>query len=81
METIKYKTKRSAKKNDIFAIIQDMSNIEIDKSGNKLFGMITELLSLARQFVVANVNRAMVLTYFEIGRLIVEDEQKGKERA
>lgn len=58
-----------------------MSNIEIDKSGNKLFGMITELLSLARQFVVANVNRAMVLTYFEIGRLIVQDEQKGKERA
>ncbi len=58
-----------------------MSNNEISKSGNNLFGRITELLSEARQFVVANVNHAMALTYFEIGRLIIEDEQKGKERA
>lgn len=58
-----------------------MSNNEISKSGSNLFGRITELLSEARQFVVASVNRAMVLTYFEIGRLIVEDEQNGKERA
>lgn len=58
-----------------------MRNTEIEVSGNKLFGMITELLSEARQFIVANVNHAMVLTYFEIGRLIVEDEQNGKERA
>lgn len=58
-----------------------MNNLELSKSGNNLFGRITELLSEARQFVVASVNHAMVLTYFEIGRLIVEDEQKGKERA
>jgi len=58
-----------------------MSSNEISKSGSNLFGRITELLSEARQFVVASVNHAMVLTYFEIGRLIVEDEQKGKERA
>lgn len=58
-----------------------MGSNEISKSGSNLFGRITELLSEARQFVVASVNHAMVLTYFEIGRLIVEDEQKGKERA
>jgi len=54
-----------------------MSSNEISKSGSNLFGRITELLSEARQFVVASVNHAMVLTYFEIGRLIVEDGYSG----
>lgn len=58
-----------------------MSKNELIKLDNNLLGRITELLSEARQFVAASVNHAMVLTYFEIGRLIVEDEQKGKERA
>ncbi|MDO5616772.1 MAG: PDDEXK nuclease domain-containing protein, partial [Cruoricaptor ignavus] len=31
--------------------------------------------------VVTTVNQTMVLTYFEIGRMIVEEEQNGKERA
>jgi len=30
---------------------------------------------------VRNVNQAMVYTYYEIGRVIVEDEQQRKERA
>ncbi|MGV6989034.1 PDDEXK nuclease domain-containing protein [Testudinibacter sp. P80/BLE/0925] len=42
---------------------------------------IAELLKTARQRAVAQVNQAMVLTYFEIGRMIVEDEQGGHERA
>ncbi|MCT4604103.1 MAG: PDDEXK nuclease domain-containing protein [Marinifilum sp.] len=35
----------------------------------------------ARRSVVQTVNKAMVYTYFEIGRMIVEEEQNGKERA
>ncbi len=31
--------------------------------------------------MVVSVNKAIVITYYEVGRLIVEDEQKGKERA
>ncbi len=46
-----------------------------------LFGKIADLLNEARKFVVKNVNQTIVLTYFEIGRLIVEDEQQGKKRA
>ncbi|MFN4144848.1 MAG: YhcG family protein [Runella sp.] len=42
---------------------------------------ITILLNEARQEVVRNINYTMVFTYFEIGRLIVEEEQNGKERA
>ena len=58
-----------------------MSKSELSKSDNKLFGKIAELLSEARKFIVKNVNQTIVLTYFEIGKLIVEEEQEGKERA
>ena len=48
---------------------------------NHLYAKIAELLHTARQTVVRAVNQTMVYTYFEIGRMIVEDEQQGKERA
>nr|WP_217425257.1 DUF1016 N-terminal domain-containing protein [Flavobacterium sp. 14A] len=35
----------------------------------------------ARQQVLRTVNATMTYTYFEIGRMIVEEEQNGKERA
>lgn len=46
-----------------------------------LFLKIEELLQAARKNVVCAVNQTMVYTYLEIGRMIVEDEQQGKERA
>jgi len=46
-----------------------------------LYKKIAELLNLARQNIVRTVNHKMVYTYFEIGRMIVEDQQDGKERA
>jgi len=42
---------------------------------------IVNLLQSARQQVLRVVNKTMVITYFEIGRMIVEEEQNGKERA
>jgi len=47
----------------------------------ELFSKIADLLHSARQHVVRAVNQTMVYTYYEIGRMIVEDEQQGKERA
>ncbi|TXB61842.1 DUF1016 N-terminal domain-containing protein [Phaeodactylibacter luteus] len=47
----------------------------------KLYTQIGELLSLARRKVVSQVNQTMVVTYYEIGRIIVENEQGGNERA
>nr|WP_225738043.1 PDDEXK nuclease domain-containing protein [Flavobacterium sp. PL002] len=35
----------------------------------------------ARQQVLRTVNATMTFTYFEIGRMIIEEEQNGKERA
>lgn len=50
-------------------------------SNTKFFTQIVELLQSARNKVVRTVNQTMVLTYFEIGKMLVEEEQEGKERA
>ncbi len=42
---------------------------------------IVELVSRARQAAARNVNALMTASYWEIGRRIVEAEQKGKRRA
>lgn len=55
--------------------------MELSKSDNQLFGKIAGLLKEAREFIVKNINQTIVLTYFEIGKLIVEEEQEGKEHA
>ncbi|HOG44486.1 MAG TPA: PDDEXK nuclease domain-containing protein [bacterium] len=52
---------------------------EIQTSG--LYTKIADLINAARQNVVKTVNQTMVYTYFEIGRMILEDEQHGKKRA
>lgn len=51
------------------------------RTNNSLSGKIIEILNKARQQVVQSVNRAMVYAYYEVGRMIVEEEQNGKERA
>jgi len=48
---------------------------------HNFYSQIVDLLQSARQQVLRTVNKTMVLTYFEIGRKIVEEEQNGKERA
>jgi predicted nuclease of restriction endonuclease-like (RecB) superfamily len=46
-----------------------------------LVGQIAEVIAQARGLVRQSVNSAMVASYWEIGRLIVEHEQKGQARA
>lgn len=48
---------------------------------SNLFQNISVLLESARKRAVIAVNQAMVITYFEIGRMIVEEEQNGENRA
>ena len=57
-------------------IVQD-ENGRADVLASRIEALITE----ARTKVVSFVNTAMVYTYYEIGRMIVEDEQGGDERA
>ena len=46
-----------------------------------LYNAIRQVLTTARQSAYKAVNFAMVQAYWQIGRLIVEDEQKGEARA
>ena len=46
-----------------------------------LFNRISELIEQSRKYVAKAANIAMVATYYEIGRYIIEDEQQGKARA
>lgn len=48
---------------------------------NNLYNQVSELLHIARTKVVRTINATMTQAYFNIGRLIVEDEQGGSERA
>ncbi|WP_348823069.1 PDDEXK nuclease domain-containing protein [Flavobacterium aestuarii] len=52
-----------------------------DLQNKVIFKQVAELLQNARQQVLRTVNSTMVYTYFEIGRIIVEEEQNGKDRA
>ena len=53
---------------------REIENMEIVKN-------VIDLLENARKKVVTTVNQTIVLTYFEIGRMIVEEEQKGENRS
>ncbi len=62
--------------------MKDEENTVSNNSQNKiLFSQVVALLQNARQQVLRTVNSTMVYTYFEIGRMIVVEEQSGKERA
>lgn len=51
----------------------------IKNKSDELYSQIASVLSKSRKFVVSTVNTTMVRSYFEIGRIIVENEQNGKE--
>ena len=57
-----------------------MSKIE-QYNKSAFYKKVVDLLKEARKSVVQTINKTMVYTYFEIGRMIVEEEQNGKERA
>ncbi|PZR19207.1 MAG: hypothetical protein DI539_14795 [Flavobacterium psychrophilum] len=54
-----------------------MANINTDNLAQR----VSSLLLDARRKVVQTVNHTMVITYYEIGRMIIEEEQNGQERA
>ena len=50
-------------------------------SNKELFKSIKTLIQEAQQHIVRNVNTTMLITNFQIGKMIVEDEQQGNKRA
>jgi len=53
----------------------------MNKPDTHFYNKIVHLLNEARKSVVRTINKTMVYTYYEMGRIIVEEEQKGKARA
>lgn len=54
---------------------------KVSQRTEDFYRKVEELLKNAQNTVVQTVNQTMVITYFEIGKMIVQEEQKGKERA
>ena len=52
-----------------------------DTVRHKFYESVAEVLRVARSNVYRAVNFAMVEAYWHVGRMIVEEEQQGKERA
>jgi len=50
-------------------------------SRRRFFNSVKSIIEKAKVNVVRNVNTTMLITYFEIGRMIVDDEKMGKNRA
>ena len=48
---------------------------------NKIIKQIKSLLESARQKVASEVNSTLIATYWQIGEIIMEDEQKHESRA
>ena len=53
----------------------------MQNDNDHLFVSIKVIILVARQRVFRIANTALLETYWKIGHLIVEDEQKGKEKA
>ncbi|WP_455423824.1 DUF1016 N-terminal domain-containing protein [Chryseobacterium soli] len=50
-------------------------------SEDSLYQSVKEIVTQSREKVFRMANSTLLLTYWQIGQLIVEDEQKGDERA
>ena len=57
-----------------------MSNNDLEKYSG-LFERISSIIEQSRQRIVTSVNTEMVHCYWAIGKEIIEEEQKGSERA
>ena len=58
-----------------------MNKIEKGIESNMVYLQIKELMENARKQVSVKINNILVQTYWKIGKIIIEDEQKKNERA
>ena len=58
-----------------------MNKIEKGIESNMVYLQIKELMENARKQISVKINNILVQTYWKIGKIIIEDEQKNNERA
>lgn len=74
--------KKDSNKNKVSLVSTDGQAIESELKGyDQFYEGIAELLQEARRLAARSVNAIMTISYWELGRHIVENEQGGKVRA
>ena len=58
-----------------------MNKIEKGIESNMVYLQIKELMENVRKQVSVKINNILVQTYWEVGKIIIEDEQENNERA
>jgi len=58
-----------------------MNELVNNQNTNDFFESVVRIIEQARRFVGRTADLTMCVTYFEVGRMIVEEEQGGKARA
>ena len=58
-----------------------MERADITVNENSLIESIKEIIITSRKNIVRSVNTEMLSAYWNIGKLIIENEQKNQERA
>jgi hypothetical protein len=58
-----------------------MNDLVNCQNSNEFFENVARIIEQARRFVGRTADLTMCVTYFEVGRMIVEEEQGGKARA
>lgn len=53
----------------------------VNIKGEGFFNQVLELFENAKKNLTSAINMTMVYSYYEAGRMIVEEEQQGSERA
>ncbi len=61
--------------------LQRLTSILAESDDHSFFKSVYDLIQQARRSLERNINSAMTVTYYEIGRRIVEKEQHGEKRA
>ena len=62
-------------------LISKKSNQRKTLVKDQLYFNVKQLIEQSQSFVVKNVNTILVFTNYHIGKMIIENEQSGKERA
>lgn len=65
-------------KEDVEKEISDMQDV---KSSDKFYSRVAQLFRDAKRKMSILVNMVMVYSYYEAGRMIIDEEQNGSERA
>lgn len=60
---------------------ENLNPIIVQDNDNKIIGDLRQIIEQGRRQAYASVNQAVVQTYWNIGRRIVEEEQAGEKRA